>query len=250
MVVSAAGTTAAGVIDPLSDVGQFCRREGLWHHVDAAWGGAAVVSERLRSHLTGIETADSITCDAHKWFSVPMGAGMFFCRHPDAVAQAFRADVSYMPKKIDAVQDPYTTSVQWSRRFIGLKLFLMLAERGESGMAEMIEHQTYMGQLLRELLIASGWRVVNTTPLPVICFTREGLDTNEFLSSLRKRQIVWMSEARLGDTPVLRACITSFKTTETDIHEVVGEMNRIFDQEATRLCPNQESVALAPPTHG
>jgi glutamate/tyrosine decarboxylase-like PLP-dependent enzyme len=247
MVVAAAGTTAAGVIDPLSDVGHFCRDEGLWFHIDAAWGGAAIVSKSLRHHLAGIETADSITCDAHKWFSVPMGAGMFFCRHPDAVGETFRADVSYMPRKTDAaVQDPYTTTVQWSRRFIGLKLFLTLAERGESGLVEMIEHQTRMGQLLRELLIASGWCVVNNTPLPVICFTRDGLDTNTFLSFLRDRQIVWMSEARLGGTPVLRACITSFKTTEADIHWVVGEMKRIFDQEIAPPATTRE----VEPAHG
>jgi glutamate/tyrosine decarboxylase-like PLP-dependent enzyme len=251
MVVGAAGTTAAGAIDPLSNIGRFCREEGLWFHVDAAWAGAAILSERLRHLLDGIETADSITCDAHKWFSVPMGAGMFFCRHRDAVAEAFRADVSYMPKKTgDAVEDPYTTSVQWSRRFIGLKLFLTLAQHGESGHVEMIEHQTRMGQLLRESLIASGWRVVNTTPLPVVCFTRTGLDTNEFLSSLRERQIVWMSEARLNGTSVLRACITSFRTTEDDIHWVVGEMNRLFNQGARKTVSNPELVAPARPTHG
>ena len=97
------------------------------------------------------QVADSITCDAHKWLSVSMGCGMFFCRHPDTVAEAFRADVSYMPgKRVGPVFDPYTTSAQWSRRFIGLKLFLALAQHGESGYVEMIEHQTRMGDVLRE----------------------------------------------------------------------------------------------------
>src|SRR5207248_11761066 len=60
---------AAGAIDPLLDLARFCRVEKLWFHVDAAWGGAAIISPRLRGHLAGIEAADSITCDAHKWFS-------------------------------------------------------------------------------------------------------------------------------------------------------------------------------------
>src|SRR5215472_1393968 len=81
LVVGIAGTTASGAIDPLADLASFCRAEGLWLHVDAAWGGAAILSPELKQHLAGIEAADSITCDAHKWFSVPMGAGMFFCRH-------------------------------------------------------------------------------------------------------------------------------------------------------------------------
>jgi glutamate/tyrosine decarboxylase-like PLP-dependent enzyme len=94
MVVGTAGATATGVIDPLLEIGRFCQESGLWFHVDAAWGGAAIISPALRHHLTGIESADSITCDAHKWLSVPMGAGMFFCRHAGSVAQAFRADVT------------------------------------------------------------------------------------------------------------------------------------------------------------
>src|SRR5439155_1706012 len=209
MVVGTVGTTAAGAIDPLPDLARFCRSQGLWFHVDAAWGGAAVISPSLRGHLAGIDAADSITCDAHKWFSVPMAAGMFFCRHPDTVAEAFRAETSYMPgKTAGPVVDPYTTSVQWSRRFIGLKLFLALAHHGESGYVEMIEHQTRMGDVLRGTLQRAGWRVVNATPLPLVCFTRDGLDTARFLAALYQRQIAWMSEVRLaGGESVLRACV-------------------------------------------
>lgn len=123
--------------------------------------------------------------------------------------------------------DPYTTSVQWSRRFIGLKLFLSLAKEGESGLAAMIEHQTRMGDMLRDALRASGWKILNNTPLPVICFTREGVEIPRFLASLHEEQIAWMSEARIKGVPVLRACVTSFRTTENDVRWVVGEMNRI-----------------------
>lgn len=230
MVVGTGGTTGAGAIDPLPDLARFCRSENLWFHVDAAWGGAAILSPNLRGHLTGIEAADSITCDAHKWFSVPMGAGMFFCRHRDAVGAAFHAETSYMPPKTHgSVTDPYTTSAQWSRRFIGLKLFLALAQHGESGYAKMIDHQAQMGNLLRNSLECSGWRIVNSTPLPLVCFTRDGLDTARFLAALYESQIAWMSEIRLGGgAPVLRACITSYRTTESDIEWVVKEMSRLL----------------------
>ena len=232
MVVATAGTTAAGIIDPLPEVGEFCRSTGLWFHVDGAWGGSAIISEKLRHLLAGIEGADSITCDAHKWLSVSMGCGMFFCRHPETVSEAFRADVSYMPgRKAGPVFDPYTTSAQWSRRFIGLKLFMTLAEHGQTGYAEMLEHQTRMGDVLRDALRDSGWSIVNSTPLPLVCFTREGLVPSSFLAALHQRQIAWMSEARLGGTHVVRACITSYTTTATDIHWVVAEMNRLFARE-------------------
>src|ERR1700677_1845185 len=94
----------------------------------------------------------------------------------------------------------------------------------------MIEHLTHMGQVLRESLVASGLRIVNSTPLPLVCFTRDGLVPSELLAALRERQIAWMSEAQLGGVPVIRACITSFRTTKADIEWVVGEMNSIVSQ--------------------
>ena len=232
MVIGTAGTTAAGVIDPLPEIAHFARQQRLWFHADAAYGGAAVVSPALRPHLAGTELADSITCDAHKWLSVPMGCGMFFCRHRDSVAQAFRSDVTYMPARPvseDAAStfNPLTQSAQWSRRFIGLKLFMALAEHGEAGYAEMLDHQVRMANLLRESLTASGWRIANSTPFPVICFTREGVVPSALVAELRDRQIAWMSDAELGGIPVIRACITSFRTTEADIAWVVEQMNKL-----------------------
>ncbi len=230
MVVGTAGTTAAGVIDPLPEIARFCRTENLWFHADAAWGGAAILSPGLRNHLDGIGEADSITCDAHKWFSVPMGAGMFFCRHPEPVLRVFESEVSFMPGKTPAILDPYTSTIQWSRRFIGLKLFLALAERGESGYAEMIDHQAKMGVFLRQSLERVGWRIINKTPFPLVLFTRDGLVASRFLAELFKRQIAWMSEVHLDSGEVvLRACVTSFRTTEQEIEWVVGEMSRIFN---------------------
>jgi len=249
LIVGTAGTTAAGVIDPLPEIARVCRREGLWFHVDAAWGGSAILSPRLRQHLTGIDEADSITCDAHKWLSVPMGCGMFFCRHAESVAQAFRAEVSYMPgKRSGRVRDPHTTSAQWSRRFIGLKLFMALAHHGECGYVEMIEHQARMGDVMRQSLTNSGWKIVNATPLPLVCFTRDGLDIEKFIAALHERQIAWMSPVEISGVPAVRACITSFRTTEADIQWVVSEMDRLVDQPAARTSALEMASALAEPT--
>lgn len=237
LVVGTVGTTAAGVIDSLPDIALFCREAELWFHVDAAWGGAAILSPSLRPHLTGIETADSITCDAHKWFSVPMGCGMFFCRHRESVAETFRAEVTYMPgKPPGSGSDSFdtfnqlATSAQWSRRFIGLKLFMALAHEGEAGYIERIDRQTRMGQFLRDSLALTGWRILNSTPLPVVCFTRDGLVPSQLLAALREQQIAWMTEAQLGGVPVMRACITSFRTTKSDIEWVVGRMNSLVSK--------------------
>lgn len=228
MVVATAGTTASGVIDPLVQIGEICSRENLWLHVDAAWGGAAILSERLKIHLKGIELADSITCDAHKWFSVSMGAGMFFCKHRHSVERAFSVETNYMPSETNNAIDNYVNSIQWSRRFIGLKVFMALAELGVEGFAKIIEHQSKMGDVLRERLASKGWKIVNDTPLPVVCFTKDqGLDKVDIakiIEYLYEKGSVWISQTSLNNNIVLRACITNFKTQEDDIDFLIKEL--------------------------
>ena len=241
MVVATAGTTSAGVIDPLSVLADFCVEQSLWLHVDAAWGGAACLSPQLAPALVGIERADSITWDAHKWLSVPMGAGMFFCRHREAIAQAFAVDTRYMPCSTPGVDEPYVSSILWSRRFIGLKLFMALAELGEEGYRTTIEHQAAMGTLIRERLLAAGWRIVNDTPLPVVCFTgpviERGRATVAEVVARAHARGVWISEVRLGgEEPVLRACVTSFRTTPEDVDALIESLEGFRHERSSRPC--------------
>lgn len=230
LVVGTAGTTSAGVVDDLPALADLARREGAWFHVDAAWGGAAALSDRLRPTLGGIERADSVTWDAHKWLNAPMGAGMFFCRHPDAVRRAFTTRTSYMPAASGAADDPYLASPQWSRRSIGLKVFFTLAELGLPGAAALVERQAEMGERLREQLREAGWEIVNDTPLPVICFTRAEaragrLDLAEVVARIHARRRAWISRTVLGGRlPVLRACITSWRTEQEDLDVLVEEL--------------------------
>lgn len=234
MVVGTAGSTSTGVIDPLADLGRLCRREGLWFHADAAWGGAAALSPRLRPHLEGIERADSITCDAHKWLSVPMAAGMFFCRHPNVPSAAFGVPSPYIPAaRTEDEFDPFAQTVQWSRRFIGLKVFMSLLERGLPGYAALIEYQVAMGEHLRSALEDFGWKIVNRTPLPLVCFTRDGLDIERLLGEMYVRQIAWMSKVPVKDQPAVRACITSYATVKDDIDHVVAAMTDLATRSPT-----------------
>lgn len=231
IVVGTAGTTGAGLIDPLDQIAEIAEQNGLWFHVDAAWGGSALLSPRLRALLAGIEKADSVTWDAHKWLSVPMGAGMFFCRHRETVRRAFAVTTSYMPDEIgEGALDPYTTTVQWSRRMIGLKVFMALAEAGSGGYANLIEHQAREGDYLREQLGKAGWVVVNKTQLPVVCFSHADIrsgksSTKDILKEIYARNRVWISDYLLGGKePVLRACITSYKTGHNDIDYLIEEL--------------------------
>lgn len=240
MIVATAGTTAAGVIDPLPELADLAADERLWLHVDAAWGGAAVLVPELRPLVAGIERADSITFDAHKFLSVPMGAGLYLNRHPGLLERTFRVTAGYMPTVAGAeVVDPWANTMQWSRRFIGLKLFLSLAVAGWRGYEEAIRHQTAMGKRLRELLAADGWRVVNDTPLPVVCFVEadeEGA-SREAVRRVAEHVVAsgraWISTVNLGyGGPALRACITNYLTGPEDLEELVEALGAA--REATR----------------
>jgi len=234
LVVGTAGTTSAGVIDPLEEIADAVASESVWFHVDAAWGGAAALSERHRSVLAGIGRADSITFDAHKWLSVPMGAGIFLTRRTDALRNTFDTHNVYMPRDaadLDIV-DPFSHSIQWSRRFTGLKLFMTLAVAGWAGYSDLVDRQIDLGDRLRSILSERGWRIVNKTPLPVVCFNDPDGKTPDRASvdALARRVVqsgrAWISSALIGGrTPCLRACITNYLTGEEDLVELADALN-------------------------
>lgn len=226
LVVATAGTTSAGVVDPLADLAEIAAGSGCLLHVDAAWAGAAVLSDRLRPHLAGIERADSVTIDPHKWLSMPMGTGAFVTRHAGLLAETYAVETSYMPERVGAAADPYTHSVQWSRRFAGLKLFLTLATVGREGYAAQLERDVRLGDRLRAGLAASGWAVVNETPLPVVCFADRARPGDAEHHRRIAAEVVdgggaWISTTAVAGQPCLRACVTSHRTTERDVDALV-----------------------------
>jgi glutamate/tyrosine decarboxylase-like PLP-dependent enzyme len=229
LVVGTAGTTAAGAFDPLPRLAELCREEGLWFHVDAAWGGMALLVDELRHHAAGIELADSVTWDAHKVLPVPMGAGMFFARSRGWSRRAFGVETRYVPDAAQGTVDLYQNSMQWSRRFIGLKVFLTVAELGWRGIAAMLRRQVEMGRLLREELTRAGFTLVADSPLPLVCFTHPVLaerPADDVVSRLLERGRVWISSVQLdvGGPKALRACVTHHDTGPEDVRAMVAEV--------------------------
>lgn len=228
-IVGTAGTTNAGAVDPILELASIAQRERIWFHIDAAWGGAAALAPSVAHLLTGMEQADSITFDAHKWLSVPMGAGIFLTRHSNILSRTFATQTAYMPKEaagLDIV-DPHLHSMQWSRRFIGLKVFLSLAVAGWDGYGDAIEHMIELGDLMRSELISSGWSLKNDTELPVICFTDpKGGNPQEIANRLLASQQAWCSTTLLrGTEQVLRACVTNYNSSADDVRALVQALN-------------------------
>jgi glutamate/tyrosine decarboxylase-like PLP-dependent enzyme len=223
MIAATAGTTNAGMIDPLLNCGEIARMANIWYHVDAAWGGALIASERFRRVLAGIERADSLTIDAHKWFATTMGCGMFITRWPDITSAAFGVSTSYMPSNVPYL-DPYVTSVQWSRRFLGLRLFLSLAAAGWVGYGKHVERSIELIGLLKEKLSEQGWPIANNSLLAVLCVEPPpGCDDAR---SIVRRVVasgrVWISTATFEGREVIRACVTHGAATAHDIAELVN----------------------------
>lgn len=228
MIAATAGTTNAGMIDPLQACGELAARAGSWFHVDAAWGGALLASERLRHHLDGIERADSITIDAHKWFATTMGAGMWFTRQPEVLHRVFRVAASYMPSN-DGLRDPYVTSAQWSRRFVGLRLFMSLAVAGWQGYGDHVERAVERTAQLCGGLVAAGWTVVNRSAMAVACVRPPpgARSIPELVDVVVSRGVAWLSVAHLEGHEVVRLCVTNGRTSEADIDQVTEELVRL-----------------------
>src|SRR5690606_20302208 len=167
-----------------------------------------------------------VTIDPHKWLSMPMGTGAFLTRHAGLLAETYAVETSYMPERVGAAADPYTHSVQWSRRFAGLELFLTLATVGREGYAAQLERDVRLGDRLRAGLAASGWAVVNETPLPVVCFADRARPGDAEHHRRIAAEVVdgggaWISTTAVAGQPCLRACVTSHRTTERDVDALV-----------------------------
>lgn len=227
LVVATAGTTGPGSIDPLEEIGAVANQRNLWYHVDGAFGGALALHSTKKSILKGIELSDSITIDIHKWLSAPMGTGTFLTRHPSILSSTFRITADYMPQQStdSNVEDPYTHSIQWSRRSLGLRMYLPLLFFGWEGFEQTIEHHMRMGQILTEKLKANGWEIMNSSKLPIVCFkAKEDREeaVRQICDYVVKSKNAWISVYPVNGILCLRACITNYATTEVEIEELIS----------------------------
>jgi glutamate/tyrosine decarboxylase-like PLP-dependent enzyme len=225
LISATAGTTPAGVIDPLAECARIAREHGLWYHIDAAWGGAALASARLRPLLAGIELADSLTIDAHKWFATTMGCGMFITRHPQVLSEAFRVSTDFMPSSVTQL-DPYLNTMQWSRRFMGLRLFLSLAAAGWEGYGVHVERASELIARIGRELAARGWHIANDSQLAVLCVLppQGAPPIRDIVRRVLDSGRAWVAATTHEGREVLRICATHGESSLTDAEELVAAL--------------------------
>lgn len=224
-VAATAGTTNSGAIDDLVTLAGICERHRLWLHVDGAYGAAAIFSDRHRDLVRGIELADSITIDPHKWLAMPFAAGVVITRRPETLRQAFAVSTPYMPKAYGGPAlplDNFQVSTQWSRRMNSLKLWLTLRVHGRQAYEELIDRQLKLASHFADMIRHSGkFELAAPQVLPIVNFrvklqgaTGEQLRAaNEaIVEEVTRDGRRWISASVVNGQSVIRMMVISYLT--------------------------------------
>jgi glutamate/tyrosine decarboxylase-like PLP-dependent enzyme len=236
-VVGSAGTVNTGAVDPLDRIAEIAREFDLWFHVDGAYGAPGVLDQRKTDLFAGLERADSVSLDPHKWLFVPVDAGCLLFRDPAAAAAAFSTeDADYI--KIhglaeDAAFAYWDYGVELSRRFRALKVWLTLGYYGVRRLAEAISEDNSLAAYLGELVAnADDFELLAPVELSICCFryVPPGFAGNDdelnklneqIMATVQKGGRAYLSNATVNGRFALRACITNFRTTKADIEQTV-----------------------------
>jgi aromatic-L-amino-acid decarboxylase len=224
-VVATAGTTNSGTVDDLVEISAICKRHKLWLHVDGAYGASAIFSDQHRNLVRGIELADSLTIDPHKWLAMPFAAGVILTSHPDILERAFSVAAPYMPKAAGAhLPDNSRISTQWTRRMNSLKLWLTLRVHGRRAYEELIDHQLKLARSFARWVEASNNFEVAVQPtLPIVTFRVKpaGLSSDQvaaihgnIVEEVTRDGRRWISETIVRGQSVLRMMVISYLTDE------------------------------------
>ena len=251
-VVASAGTVNTGAVDPLADIAEIAREFGIWFHVDGAYGAPGSLDARKRPLFAGLELADSVSLDPHKWLYVPLDAGCLLFRDEAAARLAFTAgDADYI-KVLE--QNPDESFAFWdygmelSRRFRALKIWLTLRYYGRERLAAAISDDNSLAQYLAERIEQSDdFELLAPVELSICCFRyvpkqlRENLadsgvnaEEERELDALNQRTMLtvqrggeaYVSNATIHGKFALRACITNFRTTRDDIDKTLEIIRR------------------------
>ncbi len=261
-VVASAGTAASGALDPLAEVANIARRHNLWFHIDGAYGAPAAMVKECKPMFAGLELADSVSLDPHKWLYTPVDCGCLLLRDPNAARKPFVAEGDYVKVHETAEFESFAFwdyGIELSRRFRALKVWLTLKFYGARRMAEAIADDMAMAKYMAEQVEADPeFELLAPVQLSICCFRyvpsvlrdqlesahdkteRDKLNTqlnrlNEgIMHRVQRGGRAYLSNAMLRGRFALRACIINFRTTRPDIDitlEVVRQAARELESE-------------------
>ena len=242
-VVANAGTVNTGAIDPLAEIREVANRFQLWMHVDGSYGAFAVLAKSARELFAGIEQADSIALDPHKWLYLPVDVGCVIYRVPEIARAAFAHEAEYtriIGEKADEAFAFWDYGPELSRRFRALKVWMLLKGVGLESLSEAIESNLACARYFESMVRASDdFEMIAPVELSIFCFRHvpmqlqseslQAIDAfNErLLIALQRDGSSYLSNATLGGRFALRGCVLNYRTTLRDMEILLDDLRRV-----------------------
>jgi aromatic-L-amino-acid/L-tryptophan decarboxylase len=244
-VVATSGTTATTAFDPIAPIGELTRSEGLWFHVDAAMGGAAMLLPEYRHHWDGIEAADSVIVNPHKWLDIAFDCSLYFVRDAQHLVRVMSTNPSYLQTPVDAqVRNYRDWGIPLGRRFRALKIWFALREQGADAMRARLRRDLDNARWLEAQIRSSQhWRVVAPVTLQTVCVRHEppglggeALDrhTRRWAQAINDSGSAYLTAACVGGRWLVRASIGSALTQRHHVEALWRAMQEAADANARR----------------
>jgi hypothetical protein len=252
LVVANGGTTSTGAVDPIRSLAELCRERNVWLHVDAAYGGFSVLTARGRAALDGLDAADSITLDPHKWLYQPYECGCLLVRNGRALRHAFEITSDYLrdAESEAGVVNFADYGLQLTRTSRAFKLWLSLRTFGVDAFRAAIDRTLDLAELARERIEASDvLELVAPPSLGIVCFRRSGSDdsVDGLVAALEQSGLGLVSSTRVHGRSVLRLCILNHTTRAEDVEWVIQFLETAEPVAAVAAYDRHESVPTAVP---
>ena len=230
-IIANAGTTNTGAVDPLSELAEIAAAEKLWLHVDGAFGAAAILSPRGQILLRGLERANSISLDPHKWLFQSFECGCVLVRDVELLKSAFQIKPDYLRDVHRSIEEfnPCDYGVQLTRSFRALKVWLSLETFGLAAFRQAITRGFELAEVAeRELRAREGWEILSTAQMATVCF-RYGNDDaiqTQLVDMMLRDGFAFLTSTTLKGATALRLCTINPRTTDEDIVETVNRLDR------------------------
>jgi glutamate/tyrosine decarboxylase-like PLP-dependent enzyme len=249
-VVANAGTVNTGAVDPLAEIREIADRFHLWMHVDGSYGAFAILAESAKTLFAGMEQADSIALDPHKWLYLPVDVGCVIYREPEIARAAFAHEAEYtrvIEENADEAFAFWDYGPELSRRFRALKVWMLLRGVGLDSLGAAIEDNLACARYLESMVHASDdFEMVAPVELSIFCFRHlpaqlrkkspEAIDTfNErLLVALQRDGSSYLSNATLNGRFALRGCVMNYRTALRDMEILLDDLRRVAKSLPTR----------------
>jgi glutamate/tyrosine decarboxylase-like PLP-dependent enzyme len=226
IVCAQAGNVNTGAVDPLSEIAAFAKERGAWLHVDGAFGLWAAVSPHRAALLRGVELADSIATDAHKWLNVPYDCGIVFCADEAAHRSAMSLAAAYIVAT-GSERDPHEFVPEESRRARAVPVYAAVRSLGRNGLAEMVERNCRQAQRFADALRAAGYQVLNDVALnQVLVSFGTAEQTRRTIAAIQEDGTCWCGGTVWKNQTAMRISVSNWSTTDSDVDQSIEAILR------------------------